>query len=89
MRIYSLQVEVAVDLSRQENIVLVFTHELVYKQLYNNSLIDNANLVFVFPSLQLRDDWINKLYDRYSKDKTKKNKAVWLRATNYYLKKYH
>ena len=76
---------VAVDLHEQGNIVLVSNHDLVYKELSSKDVLNTTNLVFVFPSLQLRDDWITKLGDRYNKEKTKKNEAAWLRATNCYF----
>lgn len=76
---------VAVDLHKQGNIVLVSNHDLVYKELSSKDILNTTNLVFVFPSLQLRDDWITKLGDRYNKEKTKKNEAAWLRATNCYF----
>ena len=55
---------VAVDLHEQGNIVLVSNHDLVYKELSSKDVLNTTNLVFVFPSLQLRDDWITKLGDR-------------------------
>lgn len=76
---------VAVDLHKQGNIVLVSNHDLVYKELSSKDVLNTTNLVFIFPSLQLRDDWITKLGDRYKKEKTKKNEAAWLRATNCYF----
>lgn len=76
---------VAVDLHKQGNIVLVSNHHLVYKELSSKDVLNATNLVFIFPSLQLRDDWITKLGHRYNKEKTKKNEAAWLRATNCYF----
>ena len=57
----------------------------MYKELSSKDVLNTTNLVFVFPCLQLRDDWITKLGDRYSKEETKKNEAAWLRATNCYF----
>lgn len=76
---------VAIDLHKQGNIVLVSNDELVYKELESKDAIDTTNLVFIFPSLQLRDEWITKLRDRYKKRPNKENKAAWSRVIDCYF----
>lgn len=81
---YKYYCNVAVDLHKQGNTVFVSNHEDVYKYLYENYNILKQDIAFIFPCLQLRDGWINKLRDRYIKDKSKKNENAWLRASNCY-----
>ena len=75
---------VAVDLHKQGNIVLVSNHHLVYKELSSKDVLNSTNLVFVFPSLQLGRVWISKLYDRYTRESTNKNYNAYQRALNHY-----
>lgn len=76
---------VAIDLHKQGNIVLVSNHELVYKELGSKEELKQSDLVFIFPCLQLGNDWIMKLKERYEKYSTKKNELAYLRARNNYL----
>ena len=76
---------VAVDLHKQGNIVLVSNHELVYKELGSKEELEQSDLVFIFPCLQLGNDWIMKLRERYEKYSTRKNELAYFRARNNYL----
>lgn len=76
---------VAIDLHKQRNIVLVSNHELVYKELGSKDELKQSDLVFIFPCLQLGDKWIMKLKERYEKYSTRKNELAYLRARNNYL----
>ena len=76
---------VAIDLHKQGNIVLVSNHELVYKELGSKEELEQSDLVFILPCLQLGNDWIMKLKERYEKYSTRKNELAYLRARNNYL----
>lgn len=58
---YIYYTNVAIDLSKQHNIVFVSSHKEVRDRLKDCS----ENVVCIFPSLKLKDQWIAKLETRY------------------------
>jgi hypothetical protein len=40
----------------------------------------NINVCVVYPSIELKDEWIERLKKRYEENPTEKNKIAWLNA---------
>lgn len=72
---------VAIDLSKHGYDVFVSSHDAVRKQLLK------SNYVFIFaiyPSLDIKDKWIERLHNRYLDTKFDKDYRAWQRALNHY-----
>ena len=77
---YKEYANVAIDLSNQGYIVFVSTHkevrdylsELVYEDLY-----------VLYPSLDLKEEWIKRLLKRYQDNPTEKNRRAYEASYNY------
>lgn len=74
-------VNVATDLSSQGNIVFVSSHYLVREELKN---VKDEFICVIYPSLDLRVGWIEKLRDRYEHTKLNKDLAAYNRVKDYY-----
>lgn len=59
------------DLNKQGYTVFCSSHDTVTKYLSNK-----AKISIVFPSIEIKDDWINRVRERYEKDKSEKNKKA-------------
>lgn len=77
---YVYYCNVAEHLSRQHNIVFVSTHKEVRDILKDSE----ENVVCIFPSLELKDKWIEKLENRYNTTKSDKDYRAWKNALQYY-----
>ena len=68
--------KIALSLSEQGYTVFISSHKVIqdYLKCFGKSVL------VIYPSLDIRDDWINKLYARYTSDKSRKNEAAWLNA---------
>ena len=81
--IFELYVDVALDLSRQNKLVMVSCHNEVYGLLLKK-LKPSDSVGILFPSDMLKDRWIGKLKDRYIRSKLKKDERAYYRATTFY-----
>jgi hypothetical protein len=72
----------ALDLSSQGNIVFVSSHQKVRVELYKRNIKLNQDIIMIYPSEILKDDWLVRLKDRYEKDPSKKNEAAYLNAVD-------
>lgn len=72
---------VAVDLSKYGYDVFVSSHDAVRKQL----LKSGYKLIFaIYPSLEIKDEWIKRLHSRYLNTKLEKDYRAWQRAVSHY-----
>ena len=75
---YVYYCNIAIDLSSQGNTVFTSSHKDVrdhFARLPKNELI-----AVCYPSLELKDDWIEKLRIRYEQTKLPKDEKAWVNA---------
>lgn len=77
---YKPYCQVAEHLSQQGYIVFVSSHEVVRKQLENSS----ENIVLAYPSIELKDEWICKLEERYKGTGLEKDYRALMNAKDRY-----
>lgn len=77
---YKPYCNIAEHLSKQGYIVFTSSHEVVRKQLENSSEI----IVLVYPSIELKDEWIDKLEERYAISKLEKDYKALMNAVDRY-----
>lgn len=72
---------VAIDLSKHGYDVFVSSHDVVRKQL----LKSGYKFIFaIYPSLEIKDEWIEQLHSRYLNTKLEKDYRAWQRALHHY-----
>lgn len=72
---------VAIDLSKHGYDVFVSSHDTVRKQL----LKSGYELIFaIYPSLEIKGEWIERLYNRYLNTELEKDYRAWQRALHHY-----
>lgn len=76
---YKPYCQIAVDLSSQGYIVFTSSHEVVRKY-FINCLDTDEKIIAVVPSLELRDEWINKLFQRFNDSKLEKDYKAYMNA---------
>lgn len=72
---------VAIDLSRQGHVVFVSSHDAVRKQLMK---CDYEYLFAIYPALDVKEEWLKRLHERYLKTGLDKDYRAWQRALNHY-----
>lgn len=77
---YKPYCNIAEHLSQQGYIVFTSSHEVVRKQLENSSEI----IVVCYPSIDLKDEWIDKLEERYATSKSEKDYKALMNAVDRY-----
>jgi len=77
---YKPYCQIAIHLSQQGYTVFTSSHEVVRKQLEDCS----EKVVVVFPSLDLKEEWIKKLYHRWSETKLDKDFKALANAQDRY-----
>ena len=78
---YVYYCNIANNLSEQGFNVFVSSHKVVRDRLKKYS---NQNLICVYPSLYLKDEWIRKLQVRFQNDKSEKNYKALMNAIDKY-----
>lgn len=72
---------VAIDLSKHGYDVFVSSHDAVRKQL----LKSGYEFIFaIYPSLSMKDKWIERLHNRYLDTELDKDYRAWQRAVSHY-----
>ena len=72
---------VAIDLSEHGYDVFVSSHDVVRKQL----LKSGYKFIFaIYPSFEIKDEWIERLHSRYLNTKLEKDYRAWQRAVSHY-----
>ena len=77
---YIVYTNIAQKLSEQGKVVFISSHEVVRKALKES----NETVVTIIPALDLKDEWIKKLKDRYEFTKLEKDKKALLNAEQCY-----
>ena len=77
---YKPYCQIAEHLSQQGYTVFTSSHEVVRKQLENSK----EDVVIVFPSLTLKDEWIDKLERRYAESGLEKDYKALMNAKDRY-----
>ena len=77
---YKPYCQIAEHLSQQGYIVFTSSHEVVRKQLEKSM----EAVVLVFPSIELKDEWISKLQDRYEWSGLEKDYKALMNAKDRY-----
>lgn len=77
---YKSYCKIAEHLSQQGYIVFTSSHEVVRKQLE----FTNEPVVIVYPSIDLKDEWINKLEKRYQESGLEKDYKALMNAKDRY-----
>lgn len=72
----------AVSLAKQGYIVLVSSHNCVCNELCKH--VNEVTIVSITPARTLRNEWLDKLYQRYISDKTTQNYIAWKKAEKHY-----
>lgn len=72
--------QIAEHLSKQGYTVFTSSHEVVRKQLENS----NEDVYVIFPSLELKDDWIAKLKERWQNSQLEKDYKAYMNAVDRY-----
>ena len=75
---YVYYCQIALDLSAQGNVVFTSSHQDVRYQFYRMEHHDD--IAVCYPSLELKDFWIEKLQARYEQTKLPKDEKAWERA---------
>lgn len=78
---YVFYCQIAEHLSQQGYNVFVSSHEVVRNRLRKYS---NEQLCVVFPSVELKDKWIDKLKKRFESTKLEKDYKAWMNAEDRY-----
>lgn len=78
---YIYYCNIAAHLSKQGFNVFVSSHEVVRNRL--KKYFDEP-LISIIPSINLKDEWIRKLEERYNNHKSEKNYKAWMNAVNRY-----
>lgn len=79
---YVYYCNVAIDLSSQGNTVFTSSHQVVRD--YLASLPKNELIAVCYPSLELKDEWIEKLRVRYERTQLQKDYKAWMNAVDRY-----
>ena len=77
---YKPYCNIAEHLSKQGYIVFTSSHEVVRKQLENS----DEDIVVVFPSIELKDEWIDRLEKRYERTGLEKDYKALMNAKDRY-----
>lgn len=77
---YKIYCKIAKNLSEKNNHIFVSSHKVVRDELANYS----KNVVLIYPSLELKYTWIQRLLDRYDITKLEKDKKAYLNAVDSY-----
>lgn len=85
---YVMYCNVAFDLSRQGYIVFTASHQPV-RDYFGEHNETNQKICTCHPSVALKDEWINKLYERYFIDRTEKNLRALRNAQERYVDNIH
>lgn len=78
---YKPYCHIAIHLSQQGYVVFISSHEVVRNYLKE---ISSEPVVVVYPSIELKDEWIKKLEDRYTQTNLEKDYKALMNAKDRY-----
>jgi hypothetical protein len=79
---YKFYTQIAFDLASQGYSVFVSSHDVVRKQIsyMKDKYYPNVDIYMVYPSVELKNEWIERLEKRYDENPTEKNRVTYLNA---------
>lgn len=84
---YKTYVNIAFDLATQGYRVFVSSQEEVRNQIAElKDKYQKIRVYTIYPHISLRNEWIERLRNRYKKNSTEKNKIAWLNAKENFSK---
>lgn len=75
---------IAVDLAKQNNIVFTSSHQVVRDELARKTNIENTTIAVCVPTINIKDEWIEKLKNRYERSGLDKDYKAWKNAEDRY-----
>lgn len=92
---YKYYVYCAYSIANQGYNVLLSSHDVVRKEVYEHRHYRESGYYYptgnshiksfvIYPSLNLKEKWIKKLYDRFLAEDTRKNRVAYLNASDRY-----
>ena len=84
---YKVYANIAIHLSQQGNIVMLSSHKAVRD--YLHELNSGERLATIYPSIELKDQWIEKLQSRYDISKKEKDYKALMNAKEMYEENIH
>ena len=82
---YVFYCQIAEHLSQQGYDVFVSSHEVVRNRLKKYS---KESICVVYPSIELKGEWIKKLKERFEASKLEKDYKAWMNAEDRYVEKH-
>lgn len=79
---YKVYANIAIHLSQQGNIIMTSSHKAVRDYLYQ--LNSGERLATIYPGIELKDQWIEKLQKRYDLTKKEKDYKALMNAKEMY-----
>jgi len=73
----------AISMAKQGYVVLISSHECVREEIAKRNR-DEWNVVTIAPSVELKDEWLEKLLDRYKRTATEKDSMAYRAAKEHY-----
>lgn len=77
--------QIALDLSRQENIVFTSSHRIFREWLEVNRNKDTDRILCIVPALELKDLWIEKLQKRWEQTNLLKDRLALMNAEDCFI----
>ena len=80
-------INVAIDLYKQGYDVFVSSHFVVRNELkkrVRNGEISNSDVLLIYPSIDLKEEWVEKLKKRYEEDHIDGHLRAYERSKNHY-----
>lgn len=81
---YKVYINIAYHLSKQGYTVFVSSHKEVRNELKEVVKYHNEDVRIIYPSLDIKDEWINKLESRYNSSNLSKDYKAWKNAETMY-----
>ena len=83
---YIAYCNIAVDLSKQGYNVFICSNGVVQDRLKEMKKNENfkENIICCVPTIELKDDWIGKLKNRYNYSQSDKDYSAYIRAADHY-----
>ena len=79
---YVYYVNIAFDLASQGYSVFVSSYDVVRRQIsyMKDKYYPNVRVAIVYPTIDIKDEWIERLEKRYDENPTEKNRVAYLNA---------
>ena len=89
---YKVYAKIAMELSKQGFYVMTASHGVVREELLRLAKTDefiNEKVYVVHPAIQLKDEWIKKLYHRHLQSQLEKDYKAWKNAKEQFEQNIH